>query len=271
MDMRDYLQEDVGFGDLTSNALLGEEEGSAIITTDEELILAGVEEATEIFTMLGLEVEALAQDGDRLPCSAKVLRVRGRLKDILLGERLALNFLMRMSGIATTVSDLNARIQAINPKVRVAATRKTTPGFRFYEKKAVIVGGGDPHRYRLDDALLIKDNHLEIVGSITEAIRRAKAASFTKKVEVETTTQDQAMEAVGAGADIIMLDNMSPENAREAFLMVKQLDQNVVVEVSGGITPETIEAYANAADIISMGWITHSVRSAHLSLDVERE
>ena len=269
MNMREYLEEDVGFGDLTSNALLGDEVGVAYIRTDEDCFIAGIEEAVEIFTLLGLSTEPLANDGDEVKCSTKVLKVEGRLKDILLGERLVLNFMMRMTGIASIVKQLSSSLHEINPNVKVAATRKTTPGFRYYEKKAVIIGGGDPHRFRLDDAILIKDNHLEIVGSVTEAVVRARKASFTKNVEVEASTTDQAIEAAKAKADIIMLDNMSPKDARGAFTAIKEIDPSIVVEVSGGITPETVNDYANAADIISMGWITHSVRSVHLSLDVE--
>ena len=156
-----------------------------------------------------------------------------------------------------------------NGKTRVAATRKTTPGFRYYEKKAVILGGGDPHRYRLDDAILIKDNHLRVVGSVSGAVLRAKEASFTKKVEVEVESLGDAKVAAEAGADIILLDNMSPQQARECAEAIKTIDPRILVEVSGGITPESAPKYAEAgADIISLGWLTHSSRAVHFSLDV---
>jgi nicotinate-nucleotide pyrophosphorylase (carboxylating) len=152
--------------------------------------------------------------------------------------------------------------------VKIAATRKTTPGFRVYEKKAVVVGGGDPHRYRLDDAILIKDNHLRVVGSITQAVSKAKSVSFTKKIEVEVETIEQAVEAAKAGADIIMLDNMSVEKVEVASLAVKKLNDRVLIEVSGGLTAENAHRYAKHADILSIGWITHSARAIQFNLEI---
>ena len=169
-----------------------------------------------------------------------------------------------MSGIATTTHELVSRLS----HAKVAATRKTTPGFREFEKKAVILGGGDPHRFCLDDLILIKDNHIAILGGIAEAVSKAKSYSFTKKVEVEVESLAEAKTAVDAGADIIMLDNMTPEQAKECFNLIKSLNSQIYVEVSGNITPETAPAYDDCADIISLGWITHSVRSLHFSLDV---
>ncbi|MEM2943383.1 MAG: nicotinate-nucleotide diphosphorylase (carboxylating), partial [Methanomassiliicoccales archaeon] len=147
-------------------------------------------------------------------------------------------------------------------------TRKTTPGFRKYEKKAVLIGGGDPHRFRLDDAILIKDNHLKIVGSITEAVSKAKTVSFTKKIEVEVESIEQAVEAAKAGADIVMLDNMPPEQVEVASLAVKKLNDHILVEVSGGLTPESAPKYARYADIISLGYITHSPKAIHFKLEI---
>jgi nicotinate-nucleotide pyrophosphorylase (carboxylating) len=192
----------------------------------------------------------------------------GPLRQVLRGERVALNFLMRMSGIATMTRSLVEECQKVNSTVRIAATRKTTPGFRFYEKKAVRLGGGDPHRTRLDDGILIKDNHLTVVGSVTEAVTRAKTLSFSKKVEVEVETREQAEEAARAGADIIMLDNMSVTEAQHAFEAIKRIDKRVMVEVSGGITPQNAVSYARYADVISMGYITHSARAIQFSLHI---
>jgi len=266
--MEVYLQEDVGFGDITSDILVKDELGSARITADEEGILAGLEEATEIFRELDVKSYPMARDGDRVTKGMDVLVVEGPLKKILLGERLVLNFLMKMSGIATITNALSKECKKYNPLVKIAATRKTTPGFRLYEKKAVVIGGGDPHRYRLDDAILIKDNHLRVVGSITQAVSKAKSVSFTKKIEVEVETIEQAVEAAKAGADIIMLDNMSVEKVEVASLAVKKLNDRVLVEVSGGLTAENAHRYAKHADILSIGWITHSAKAMQFNLEI---
>jgi nicotinate-nucleotide pyrophosphorylase (carboxylating) len=266
--MEEYLQEDVGFGDITSDILIKDELGNARITANEEGILAGLEEATEIFKELGVKTFPMARDGEKVSKGMDVLVVEGALKKILLGERLALNFLMKMSGIATTTGAIVRECRKFNPNVRIAATRKTTPGFRVYEKKAVVIGGGDPHRYRLDDAILIKDNHLRVVGSINQAVAKAKSVSFTKKIEVEVVTIEQAVEAAKAGADIIMLDNMGPEKVEVAFLAVKRLNDRLLVEVSGGLTPENAHKFARHADILSIGWITHSARAIDFNLEI---
>jgi nicotinate-nucleotide pyrophosphorylase (carboxylating) len=264
----DYLEEDVGFGDITSDLLVRDEVGSARIQSNEDCILAGLEEAIEIFNLLGVSTFPMARDGDEISKGEHILVLDGPLKKILLGERLALNFLMRMSGIATATNKIDKVCKKVNKDVRIAATRKTTPGFRLYEKKAVIMGGGDPHRFRLDDAIMIKDNHLKVIGSITQAVAMSKKASFSKKIEVEVEAVEQALEAVKAGADIVMMDNMPAEKVELAYLAVKKLNENVLVEVSGGITPENAPEFAKNADIISMGWITHSARAAHFSLDI---
>ncbi len=264
----DYLDEDVGFGDITSDVLIADETGSARITANEDCILAGLDEAAEVFREMGITTYPMTRDGERVAKGEDVLVLEGSLKKILLGERLALNFLMRMSGIATATHAIIRECHKHNPQVKIAATRKTTPGFRQYEKKAVQLGGGDPHRYRLDDAILIKDNHLRVVGSIPQAVSKAKAVSFTKKVEIEVSTTEQAVEAAKAGADIVMLDNMRPEQVEVAYLAVKRLNDQVLVEVSGGLTPETAPLYAKYADILSLGWITHSARAMHFNLEV---
>ena len=264
----EYLDEDIGFGDITSDTLIGDEMGSARIRANEDCLLAGLEEAIEVFKEVGVNVFPMARDGERVAKGEDVLVVEGPLKKILLGERLALNFLMMMSGVATTTNNIVRECRKHNPNVKIAATRKTTPGFRYYEKKAVAMGGGDPHRFRLDDAILIKDNHLRVVGSITQAIAKAKSVSFSKKVEVEVETVEQAVEAAKAGADIIMLDNMRPEQVEVAYLAVKRLNERVMVEVSGGLSPETAPHYAKYADILSLGWITHSAKAAHFNLEV---
>ena len=225
------------------------------------------EQAIEVFQHLGLKVTPLARTArPSRPLERAV--GRGALRSLLTGERLALNFLMRMSGIATATNKVVQACRARNPDIRVAATRKTTPGFRPFEKRAVVLGGGDPHRSRLDDAILIKDNHLAVVGSITEAVRRAKKVSFTKKVEIEVESLDEGEEAARAGADIILLDNMEPEKAARCAEAIRRIDPRIVVEASGGITPENAPDYAEAVDVISLGWITHSARAMQFSLDI---
>ncbi|MEM3058479.1 MAG: carboxylating nicotinate-nucleotide diphosphorylase [Methanomassiliicoccales archaeon] len=267
-DISEYLREDVGFGDITSDILVGDEEGNARIIAEEEGMLAGLEEAIEVFKTLGVRTFPMARDGDRVAKGEDVLVLEGPLKKILLGERLALNFLMKMSGVATATNNVLKECRKLNSNIKIAATRKTTPGFRKYEKKAVLIGGGDPHRFRLDDAILIKDNHLKIVGSITEAVSKAKTVSFTKKIEVEVESIEQAVEAAKAGADIVMLDNMPPEQVEVASLAVKKLNDHILVEVSGGLTPESAPKYARYADIISLGYITHSPKAIHFKLEI---
>ena len=266
--VEEYLQEDVGDGDITTIALIGDEVGTARIRANEDGVIAGLEQAIEVFQHLGLKVTPLARDGEAVSAGSNVLSVEGALRSLLTGERLALNFLMRMSGIATATNKVVQACRARNPDIRVAATRKTTPGFRPFEKRAVVLGGGDPHRSRLDDAILIKYNHLAVVGSITEAVRRAKKVSFTKKVEIEVESLDEGEEAARAGADIILLDNMEPEKAARCAEAIRRIDPRIVVEASGGITPENAPDYAEAVDVISLGWITHSARAMQFSLDI---
>jgi len=262
-----YLKEDLNEkGDITTDAIIGDEEGVAFIQSKENCILAGVEEAMEIFKRLGCQVEILKKDGEEAKAGEKVLRINGKIKGILAGERLALNFMGRMSGIATLTRELVEACKKKNPNVEVAATRKTTPGFRKYEKKAVKIGGGYPHRMGLYDGVLIKDNHLACV-SLREAIR--KAMKLGREVEVEVENMDDAVIAAEEGADIIMLDNMPPAKAKLAMIKVKNINPKIKVEVSGGITPENITNYT-FADRISLGWLTHSVKNKDFSLEIEK-
>lgn len=269
--MHDFLVEDIGSGDVTSELLIpADRRARGSIGAKQRCILAGVAEACEVFEGLGAKPVVKRRDGSTVKKGDVVITVTGPARALLSGERLALNFIMRMSGIATATRDLVDRCRKANPDVRVAATRKTVPGFREFEKRAVVLGGGDPHRFGLDDAILIKDNHIRLAGGVAEALRRAKASSFTKKVEIEVESEEDAFVALEGGADIVMLDNFAPREARRLYGELKARRPDVVVEVSGGITPENIEAYARAADVISVGWITHSVRAADFSMTVER-
>jgi nicotinate-nucleotide pyrophosphorylase (carboxylating) len=263
-----YLKEDLGGGDVTSESVLDGETAVAQVLCKRDCVLAGVREAEFLFDHMGLTIDVHHQDGERVVAGDVVITVRGDAASIFAVERLVLNLLMRMSGIATLTSELSEKCRAINPDVRIAATRKTTPGFRMFEKRAVMLGGGDPHRMALDDAVIIKDNHIATVGSLAETLKRAQRVSFSKKIEVEAGTLEQAEEAAHGECDIIMLDNMTPEQAERAAAAARAIAPDVTIEVSGGITPETAERYAAFADVISLGWLTHSVRSVDFSLNV---
>ncbi len=262
-----FLREDLGEeGDITSNALLKEEKGKAYIEAKENCLLAGIEEAEEVFKRLDCKVNILRKDGEEVKAGDKIMEIEGKIRNILAGERLALNFLCRMSGIATLTHELTKICRKKNPKIWIAATRKTTPGFRKYEKKAVKIGGGYPHRMGLYDGVLIKDNHLACIP-IREAIRKAK--KLGREIEIEVESVEDAIIAAEEGADIIMLDNMHPAKGKLAASKIREINPNIKIEVSGGITPENITNYT-FADIISLGWLTHSVKSKNFSLEIEK-
>lgn len=264
-----FLEEDIGAGDITSELLLNDEEIIGTIFAKEDCILAGLEEISEMFTYYGIMCTRMAGDGEKISAGKDVMQVKGKAKNILKIERTALNLLGHMSGIATEAYMLVEKAKSINPDVRVAVTRKTTPGLRNLDKKAAMLGGADTHRLRLDDHVLIKDNHLAIVGDVKEAVSRAKRVSFVRKIEVEVESMDDAIAAAEAGADIIMLDNMSPEDAEKAYEEIKSRNPGIIVEISGGINRDNIERYAEHADVISVGSITHSAKSIDFSMEVE--
>ena len=271
--VREALAEDLGLGDLTSELVVPEDAWAvAEIRAEGKGVLAGVEEACMAFELLGCRVLESRRDGSRVRPGDVVLRVEGPARALLAAERTALNFLMRMSGIATATARMAELVKAVNPRVRIAATRKTAPGLRYFDKKAVALGGGDTHRLRLDDCVLIKDNHIAIVGSVAEAVKRAReAVSFTKKIEVEVSTPEEALEAARAGADVVMLDNLSPEEVGRALGLLEEagLRSKVIVEVSGGIRPENVADYARmGVDVISSGYLTHSARALGFSMEV---
>ena len=263
-----YLQEDIGFGDITSETLFTDEKVSAVVIAKSDCVVAGLEELEKLFLLFHLDVQAKVKDGERVTTGTEFLSISGEARSILKCERLALNILMRMSGIATETSELVTRCRKLNPDIKIAATRKTTPGFRYYEKRAVVIGGGEAHRFQLDDAIMIKDNHLKIIGSLDDAMTKVNKVKFIKKIEVEVTTQEQALQAAELGADIIMLDNMTPEQVKNISAGVKNIRPEVTIEVSGGITPANIEGYAQYADVISLGWLTHSAPAKDFSLEV---
>jgi nicotinate-nucleotide pyrophosphorylase (carboxylating) len=267
----EFLGEDVGSGDITSELIIpSAKTAKGRIISKEDCVLAGLAEAKEIFEELGASVVKSRKDGTRAKKGDVVLEVKGRARALLAGERLALNIIMRMSGIATLTNAMVSKCRKINPKVWVAATRKTTPGFREFEKKAVLLGGGHPHRMGLYDAVLIKNNHIAIAGGVAEALKRAKRGSPTKKMEIEVETEKDAYTALASGADIIMLDNFEPKSVKRIVKGLKAKRPDVLIEVSGGIRLDNIDKFAPAADIISLGCLTHSVRSVDFSMRIER-
>jgi len=269
-ELERFVEEDLGEWDDSSN-LVTDAEAKAVIIAKENCIISGLTEALEIFAYFGLEAEPLFEEGEGVPAGGEVVYVRGNARKILQSERLVLNFMARMSGISTLTRECVLRAKA-QGNVRVACTRKTTPGFRLYEKKAVFLGGGDTHRFNLSDAVLIKDNHIHLQG-LEESLRRAKSqASFTKKIEVEVENLEDMLQAAEMGADIIMFDNMAPaEIAKGIELLQKRgLRNRVLLEASGGIKPEDIEDYASTGvDVISLGDLTRNARWIDLSLEIE--
>ncbi|MBS7609869.1 carboxylating nicotinate-nucleotide diphosphorylase [Candidatus Bathyarchaeota archaeon] len=269
-----FLEEDLGLGDVTTEALIPEGlKTHARIIVKEDGIIAGLEEAKILFELLGLDAKCLRKDGDRVEAGTVVMEIFGEGRSILMAERTALNILMRMSGIATATRRIVDEIKAHGYRTKVAATRKTAPGLRYFDKRAIVLGGGDPHRLHLDDALLIKDNHLALSGGLREAIRKAKEVkSFTKIVEVEVSSVAEAIEAAEAGTDAILLDNMAPLDVRKVVKALEErgLRLKVLLEASGRITPENVLEYAKeGVDIVSLGSLTHSVKALDLSLKVE--
>jgi len=266
-----FLHEDAPYGDITSEALVPADlQTRAAIRATEPCVIAGLEEAAFIFIYLGVAAVAAVEDGAAIPAGTVVMTVEGPARAVLRAERPALNLIGRMSGIATATRAAAESARAANPAARVAPTRKTAPGLRALDKKAAVIGGGEPHRFSLSDMFLIKDNHLALVG-IEEAVRRAKAFSRYHRIEVEAESADDAVRAARAGADIVLLDNMTPAGVAEAVdaLRAAGLRDRVTIEVSGRVTAETLAAYAGAgADIISMGALTHTVKNIDVGLDI---
>jgi nicotinate-nucleotide pyrophosphorylase (carboxylating) len=269
--IREFLREDIGSGDITSSLVIPPDSmAKGQIVCKEPCVLAGVEEACAVFEELGANVTYAKRDGAPAKRGEVVLKVEGHARALLAGERLALNLIMRLSGIATLTRELTRKARKVNRKVKVAATRKTTPGFREFEKRAVALGGGEPHRFGLFDAILIKNNHIRLAGGIRQALSAAKLGGGGKRVEIEVESPEQAFEALENGADIIMLDNFRPADAKKLYARLKKKKPSVIVEVSGGITPENIAQYAKGADIISLGRLTHSVKAMDFSMRMER-
>ncbi len=262
------LQEDLSLGDITSDTIFSpEDRATAAITAKENLVLCGLPTAREVFHAVDEDIvfRPLKKEGDFVKQGERVLELEGRVLSILKAERTALNFMQRMSGIATA----SREFAEIGKKygVMIVDTRKTQPGLRRLDKYAVRIGGARNHRISLADSVMIKDNHIAAAGSITKAVEKIKAViGHTPKVEVETTNLDEVKEALNAGADIIMLDNMTPE---EILICKKEIAGRAIIEVSGGVNKTNLESYCKTGvDVISMGALTHSVPAKDLSLKI---
>lgn len=260
------LREDISNEDVSTNAVIREETpGEVELLAKQDGVIAGLEVFARVFTLLDerTEVTFLCKDGDAVRSGQLLGRVRGDIRVLLSGERVALNLLQRMSGIATCAREMAAAMQGTN--TRLLDTRKTTPGLRILEKYAVRVGGGYNHRFNLSDGVLLKDNHIAAAGGVREAVRLAREyAPFLQKVEVEVETLEMVDEAVAAGADVIMLDNMSVEDMREA---VRRIAGRAQTECSGNVTREKLQALADiGVDYISSGALTHSAPILDISM-----
>lgn len=260
------LQEDITSEDVTTNAILSEDgRGRAELLAKDDGVIAGLAVFARAFTLLdeGVEVRFTVKDGDTVHKGQKLAVVTGSMRSILSAERVGLNYLQRMSGIATYTRQIVELLRG--SRMKLVDTRKTTPNMRVFEKYAVTVGGGGNHRYNLSDGILLKDNHIGAAGGVGKAIAMAKAyAPFVRKIEVETETLDMVREAVEAGADIIMLDNMSHDMMKEAVALI---DGRAETECSGNVTKENIASLADiGVDYISSGALTHSAPILDLSL-----
>ncbi|MGD6809516.1 MAG: carboxylating nicotinate-nucleotide diphosphorylase [Candidatus Bathyarchaeia archaeon] len=273
--LKQLLTDDVGQGDATATAIIPPGlTVSAEVIAKETGVAAGIEEATILAESMDLKVKTSVADGEHIKNKQVLMQITGDAQTILAIERTLLNLLSRMCGIATATKKLTEKLHESKSTAKIAATRKSAPGLLYFDKKAVLLGSGDPHRLHLDDMILIKDNHIAIVGDPVEAVRQAKQkTSFTKKVEIEITKATDIVRVAEAGADIIMLDNFTPSEVSKAVETLKSANllHKVLIEISGGINSETLLDYAQAkVDIISLGGLTHSVKSLDISLEITK-
>ena len=263
--IKDALVEDIPNEDITTNSIISEDSISSVdLLCKEEGIIAGLEVYARVFHILGgVTVDLLKKDGDRVYPKEKIAELKGSTRNILMGERVALNLLQRMSGIATLTNKFVKQIEHTNAKL--LDTRKTTPNLKILEKYAVKVGGGNNHRFNLSDGVMLKDNHIDAAGGITNAVTLArKNSSFVRKIEVETETLEMVQEALDVKADIIMLDNMDLNTAKKAVSMI---GDKAEIEFSGNVSLETIKSIAEiGVDFISVGALTHSAKILDLSM-----
>ncbi|MCG7386594.1 carboxylating nicotinate-nucleotide diphosphorylase [Paenibacillus sp. ACRRY] len=272
--IKNWLREDVGAGDVTTSVTIpAGHQSKAVIHAKDHGFIAGISVAELVFQVVDpfLVFRPMVQDGDEVTRGTTLAEVEGSTHSLLTGERLALNLLQRMSGIATRTRSYVDALEGLS--TRLVDTRKTTPGHRMLEKYAVRVGGGANHRFGLYDAVMIKDNHIKGAGGITEAVKRAREViPHTMTIEVETENLTQVNEALHAGADIIMLDNMHPDQMREAVTVIRKQAPHVKVEASGNVSLDTIRGIAESGvDVISVGRLTYSFESLDISLDLNEK
>ena len=269
------LAEDIGQGDVTAAAVVAANAmAEAAVIAKEPGIAAGIEEAVILAESLGLKTKTEVADGEEVKSKQVLMRMSGNARTILSAERTLLNLVSRMSGIATTTRKLVEELRKTKSSAKIAATRKTGLGLLYFDKKAVLIGGGDPHRLHLDDMILVKDNHVAIAGNVKKAVEAArKNASFTKKIEVEVSTAENAVIAAKAGADIVMLDNFSPKQIRAAVESLKKagLFGKILLEASGGINTKNLHEYAlTQVNVLSLGELTHSAKSLNISIEITK-
>jgi len=268
-----FLAEDIGRGDITTSSTVpGDVRGLGRFLAKEDLVICGLEVAEAVFVHLDAEIseiETSQMEGDEVSSGTVFGTLKGYADVLLTGERVALNILQRMSGVATLTRRYVKAIEGTG--AAIVDTRKTTPGLRSLEKYAVTVGGGKNHRMGLDDGVLIKDNHISLAGGVTEAVMAAKrAVGHLHKIEVEITNWAQLREAIEAGADIVMLDNQTPEEAAKLVQMSRDLNPHVLIEASGGMDLDRVRSYAEAGvDLISVGRLTHSARAVDISFKIQ--
>jgi nicotinate-nucleotide pyrophosphorylase (carboxylating) len=267
-----FLSEDLGRGDITTQATVTRNaRARGRFLAKEPMVVAGLEAAEAVFSTLDAQqqIEAFASDGDELEAGKVIARTSGFADVLLAGERLALNLMQRLSGIATLTRKYVRAIEGTN--AQIVDTRKTTPGLRMLEKYAVLSGGGRNHRFGLDDGVLIKDNHIALAGGVAAAVSLARErVGHLHKVEVEVSNEHDLREAIKEGADIVLLDNLSPEETKGMVEIARELDPKVTLESSGGITLENVRAYAQAGvDLISIGALTHSARAMDISFKIQ--
>ncbi|TLS39259.1 carboxylating nicotinate-nucleotide diphosphorylase [Pseudalkalibacillus caeni] len=270
-DLQQFFLEDIGMNDLSSNLIFSNDEvGTGFFVAKQDGVLCGGPIIEEGYRLLdpSVEVNLIMSEGEYVKAGEKIAKVKGPIAVLLNGERVILNLIQRMSGIATLT---RKAVETLNSDhTRICDTRKTTPGLRMYEKYAVRCGGGFNHRFRLDDGVMIKDNHIAYMGSITKAVSSArKQTGHMTKIEVETESAEQVQEAVDAGADIIMFDNRTPEEIKE---LIELVPQQIITEASGGINLENLAGYQDTGvDYISLGCLTHSVTGLDISFVIEEE
>jgi nicotinate-nucleotide pyrophosphorylase (carboxylating) len=265
-----FIREDAPFGDITSDIIMPDEDLRAVIVARQKGVVSGLSEAGRLFMYYGVDAGMMIQDGTMVGRGDVLMTLSGPIRSIFLVERTALNIIGRMSGISTATRQFVDAVKAKGARCSIASTRKTAPGLRALDKKAVRMGGGDPHRFSLSDGILIKDNHLAVV-SLHDAVTAARSGSAYRKIEVEVESAETAVIAARSGADIILFDNMTPGEVERTITVLERegLRKGLLIEISGSVNEENIKDYAlPGVNVISIGALTHSVRNFDVSLEM---